>query len=101
MGSAVRALDNRALVDVIVAAYVIFHIVIIQTCEKGILHVGIGIRVAGKGRILVVFSHYRLMGKDEGMFGTALFSVKAAADPVLLIGYSVSVCITIGIVVEL
>ena len=54
-----------ALVDVVVTADKVADLVELQAGEKGVLHVGLGIRITVEDRILMVFSQEILMAEDE------------------------------------
>ena len=96
LGLAVRAGDDGALVHVVVAADVVPDVVVLQAGEEGVLHVRVGVRVAGERRILVVLGHEGLVGEHEGMLRAAGVLVEPAADPGLLIGDGVAVVVAGG-----
>ena len=93
VGLAVRAGDDRALVDVVVAADVVLDVVVLQAGEEGVLHVRVRVRVAGEGRILVVLGDEGLVGEHEGVLRAAGVLVEPAADPGLLIADRVAVVV--------
>ena len=94
LGVAVRAGDDRALVDVVVAADVVLDVVVLQAGEEGVLHVRVRVRVAVEQRILVVLGDEGLVGEDERVLGAAGALVEPAADPGLLIVDGVAVGVT-------
>ena len=93
----VRAGDDGALVDVVVAADVVVDVVVLQAGEESVLHVGFAFVYPVKRRILVVFAHEILVGEDESMLGAAGVLVKPAADPGLLVGDGVAVGVADGV----
>ena len=93
---AVRAGDDGSLVDVIMAADVVFHVVGGEAGQKRVLHVRIRVRVAYKGRILMILGDERLVREDEGVLGAAAILVQLAADPGLLVTEGVSVIVTVA-----
>ena len=74
---AVRAGDDGALVDVVVAAHVVLHVVVLQAGEEGVLPVRIRVRVAAEHGVLVVLGDEGLVREDERMFRAARCSCQA------------------------